>query len=391
MGDAASRWGRGVAIGDHPWRSGRQRLPYPRGTGPVDGMEAHGMTTGELVLGERASLPERGASRAAEIACAPGAGRRRRHDRMGGAPHGRRHLLPPATTCSRSPRRPTSGSSRPTRSRLDTFPQPGPVRARGHRRRRRPVPRAEAPGRSRPAARGILMGVKSARDRARELHPRSPSRRWWCRESAHPAFSKGAHYFGLTFVTARPRADHQLDVDAYRALITPEHGAAGGVGAQSLTLGMVDPIEQLAPSRRAGHRLPRRLLAWAASSCRSRSSSASRSRVGLPRSGRDHDQRGPPQVRLHREGRVAGHEPGAEVFATRCSASGPRTTGRLVRHALDDRHPARWVDRRRLGRDDLPGPRGLSASGRSGRWPTCTAVGRASDAIDGLGSWASRQ
>lgn len=92
----------------------------------------------------------------------------------------------------------------------------------------------------------ILMGVKIARDRARELHPEITAPEMVVPLSAHPAFWKAAHYFGLTVVRAPLRDDLQLDVDAYRRLITDDTVLLVG-SAPSLTLGMVDPIEELAP------------------------------------------------------------------------------------------------------------------------------------------------
>jgi glutamate/tyrosine decarboxylase-like PLP-dependent enzyme len=92
----------------------------------------------------------------------------------------------------------------------------------------------------------ILMGIKIARDRARELHPEIRDPEMVVPLSAHPAFWKGAHYFGLKLVRAPLRDDHILDVDAYKALITPNTVLLVG-SAPSLTLGMVDPIEELAP------------------------------------------------------------------------------------------------------------------------------------------------
>lgn len=92
----------------------------------------------------------------------------------------------------------------------------------------------------------ILMGIKSARDRARELHPHITQPEMVVPLSAHPAFWKGAHYFGLKLARAPLRDDLELDVDAYRDLITP-NTVLLVASAPSLTLGMVDPIEQIAP------------------------------------------------------------------------------------------------------------------------------------------------
>jgi glutamate/tyrosine decarboxylase-like PLP-dependent enzyme len=92
----------------------------------------------------------------------------------------------------------------------------------------------------------ILMGVKSARDRARRLHPEITEPEMVVPESAHPAFTKGAHYFGLRFVKVALGRDLQVDVDAFKAAITPDTVLLVG-SAPSLTLGMVDPIAELAP------------------------------------------------------------------------------------------------------------------------------------------------
>ena len=92
----------------------------------------------------------------------------------------------------------------------------------------------------------ILMGVKSARDRARRLHPEITSPEMVLPVSAHPAFTKAANYFGLTAVIIPLGPDHQIDLEAYRAAVTA-NTVLLVASAPSLTLGMVDPIEELAP------------------------------------------------------------------------------------------------------------------------------------------------
>lgn len=92
----------------------------------------------------------------------------------------------------------------------------------------------------------ILMGVKSARDRARRLHPEITRPEMVVPVSAHPAFTKAAHYFGLTAVRVALGADHHVDLDAYRAALGPDTVLLVA-SAPSLTLGMIDPIEDLAP------------------------------------------------------------------------------------------------------------------------------------------------
>jgi glutamate/tyrosine decarboxylase-like PLP-dependent enzyme len=92
----------------------------------------------------------------------------------------------------------------------------------------------------------ILMGVKSGRDRARRLHPEISSPEMVVPVSAHPAFTKAADYFGLTAVKVPLGPDHQIDVDAYRAAVGA-NTVLLVASAPSLTLGMVDPVEELAP------------------------------------------------------------------------------------------------------------------------------------------------
>src|SRR3990172_9568988 len=92
----------------------------------------------------------------------------------------------------------------------------------------------------------ILMGVKIARDRARDLHPEITKPEMIVPFSAHPAFTKAAQYFDLTVVEAPLAPDLQLDVPAYRPLIGPNTALMVG-SAPSFTLGQVDPVGELAP------------------------------------------------------------------------------------------------------------------------------------------------
>ena len=92
----------------------------------------------------------------------------------------------------------------------------------------------------------ILMGVKSARDRARRLHPEIERPHMVVPDSAHPAFTKAADYFGLRETRVPLGADAEIDVAAYRAAIEDDTVLLVA-SAPSLTLGMVDPIEELAP------------------------------------------------------------------------------------------------------------------------------------------------
>jgi len=92
----------------------------------------------------------------------------------------------------------------------------------------------------------ILMGVKSARDRARRVHPEITRPHMVVPESAHPAFTKAADYFGLVETRVPLGPDYLIDLDMYGAALTDDTVLLVA-SAPSLTLGMVDPIEELAP------------------------------------------------------------------------------------------------------------------------------------------------
>lgn len=91
----------------------------------------------------------------------------------------------------------------------------------------------------------ILMGVKIARDRARVRHPEIDRPEMVVPMSAHPAFWKAAHYFGLKLVEVPLTADLLVDVDTYLERVS-ENSVLLVASAPSLTLGMVDPVEELA-------------------------------------------------------------------------------------------------------------------------------------------------
>lgn len=91
----------------------------------------------------------------------------------------------------------------------------------------------------------ILMAVKSARDRGRATRPSVDTPEMIVPASAHPAFWKGAEYFGLTVRKIRLDSEHQVDLDEYQAAFGDNTVMAVG-SAPSLTLGMVDPIPTMA-------------------------------------------------------------------------------------------------------------------------------------------------
>lgn len=90
-----------------------------------------------------------------------------------------------------------------------------------------------------------LLAVKSARDRARAVHPEITEPEVVFPATAHPSFVKAAEYFCLKPVKTPLRPDLQLDLDAYKAAVTNNTVIMIG-SAPSLTLGMVEPIEEMA-------------------------------------------------------------------------------------------------------------------------------------------------
>ena len=60
----------------------------------------------------------------------------------------------------------------------------------------------------------------------------------------HPAFEKGAHYFGIKLVRVPVGADYRADVAAMRAEITPNTIAIAG-SAGNYPHGVIDPLEEL--------------------------------------------------------------------------------------------------------------------------------------------------
>src|SRR5438270_2113274 len=90
----------------------------------------------------------------------------------------------------------------------------------------------------------ILMAVKAARERAR--HERGiTAPEMVVAESAHAAFHKAAHDFGLAVHTVPVRADFRADVDAMAARVNERTALVVG-SAPQYPQGVIDPIPALA-------------------------------------------------------------------------------------------------------------------------------------------------
>lgn len=86
----------------------------------------------------------------------------------------------------------------------------------------------------------VLLAVQGARDADPRQHPNMvlPS-------TAHAAFHKAAHYFGVEARVAPVRPDHRADVDAMAALVDEDTVLVVG-SAPSYAHGVIDPITELA-------------------------------------------------------------------------------------------------------------------------------------------------
>jgi len=91
----------------------------------------------------------------------------------------------------------------------------------------------------------ILMAVKTAREWARDRHPRISRPEMVLPTSAHPAFEKAAHYFGVHPVHVDVGKDFRADVKAMRRAIGRRTILVVG-SAPQYPQGVVDPIEEIA-------------------------------------------------------------------------------------------------------------------------------------------------
>jgi len=90
----------------------------------------------------------------------------------------------------------------------------------------------------------ILLGVKTARDRARaERGITSPQ--MLVPYSAHPAFAKAAQVLDIEFVQIPLRSDYRADVAEAKKLLTDRTVLLAG-SAPCYPFGVIDPIEELA-------------------------------------------------------------------------------------------------------------------------------------------------
>ncbi|MFO8192402.1 MAG: aspartate aminotransferase family protein [Bacillota bacterium] len=92
----------------------------------------------------------------------------------------------------------------------------------------------------------ILMAVKTARDWARVNRPEIETPEMVLPVTAHPAFLKAAHYFGLQAVqTAVDLHDYRADLTAFAEALGPNTILAVG-SAPNFSHGAIDPVAEMA-------------------------------------------------------------------------------------------------------------------------------------------------
>ncbi|MFN3742612.1 MAG: pyridoxal phosphate-dependent decarboxylase family protein [Anaerolineales bacterium] len=90
----------------------------------------------------------------------------------------------------------------------------------------------------------VLLAVKTARDWARAHRPHIHTPEMVLPRSAHPAFEKAAHYFGVRPVFVPLRSDFRADVEAIEKAITSQTILLVA-SAPSYPHGVVDPIAEI--------------------------------------------------------------------------------------------------------------------------------------------------
>lgn len=90
----------------------------------------------------------------------------------------------------------------------------------------------------------LLLAVKTARDRARRLHPWNTRPEMVLPQTAHVGFDKAAEFFGVRIRRARLNADRQVDVRHVKRLIN-RHTVLLVVSAPQYPHGVIDPVKEV--------------------------------------------------------------------------------------------------------------------------------------------------
>ena len=194
----------------------------------------------------------------------------------------------------------------------------------------------------------LLMAVKAARERGRKERGISEPE-MVLPTSAHAAFDKAAHYFGVEAIRVPVGDDFRADPDAMADAVNDNTVLVVG-SAPQYPQGVIDPIRSDRCDRSgARHQLPRRRVHRRHHPPDARATRLRDPSVELPRRGRDLDLGRPPQVRLHGEGRIRARAPDAR--AARATRRSSPTAGSAAPTApLPSSARSRSVRGRRPGR-----------------------------------------
>ncbi len=185
----------------------------------------------------------------------------------------------------------------------------------------------------------ILMCVKAARERARaERGVTAPE--MVIPESAHAAFHKAAHYFGVRVHKVPVADDWRADVDLMAGCVNENTVLVAG-SAPQYPQGVIDPIPDLARTRGGRRRVDARRrvhgrLRPPVHGIERRNGAA----VGLPRRRRDDDLGRHPQARVRAQGRI-GHPASHEGAPSLPNVRVRRLARRVLRVTEHARHAAR--------------------------------------------------
>ncbi len=183
--------------------------------------------------------------------------------------------------------------------------------------------------------------------------------------TAHAAFHKAAHYFGVEAVLVPVGADFRADAAAMAAAID-DRTVLVVASAPSYAHGVVDPVTEIAAARPRGRGpLPRRRLHRRLGAAVRRPAGPAGDAVDVRGRGRDVDLGRHAQVRLRPQGHLAAAAPRRRAAQAAVLRLG-RVAGLHDAQPDDAVHPLRRADRRRLGGGDRDRRRGLPPAGRAG-------------------------
>ena len=155
----------------------------------------------------------------------------------------------------------------------------------------------------------IMLAMKTYRDWARATR-RITRPELVAPTSAHPAFDKAAHYFGIKQVRVPVGPDYRADVAATRKALTRQHHRARRLGAVVPARGDRSHRGAVGAGARAGRRLPHGRVPGRLRAAVGEAAGVPGAAVRLPAARGDEHVRGHAQVRLRGQGHLGGAVPG---------------------------------------------------------------------------------